>query len=254
MKIENNKMVAWITGASSGIGKELAKQLSSKGWRLALTSRNLKNLKLVAEELSEESLILSADVSNKEEIKLAYEKIINKFNKIDLCILNAGIYNSVDALKLDSSIFKKHMDVNYMGVVHCLELIIPHFLKNKIGHISIISSPTGWRGLPLASAYGPSKAALNNLAQSLRYQLEPKGIKIQIISPGFVSTNATPINEHKLPGIISSTLAAKKIIKALSSSSFETIVPNYYLLWLLYILKFLPENLSYKLIKWKTGY
>ena len=251
---KKSKRVAWITGASSGIGRELSKQLSSKGWKLALTARNIENLKSLADEMSDDTLIVPADVSNKNEIQTAYKEIIKKFKKIDLCILNAGIYNSVDALNIDSNVFKKHMDINYMGVVYPLEFLIPHFLKNKMGHISIISSPTGWRGLPLASAYGPSKAALINLAQSLRYQLEPNGIKIQIISPGFVLTNATPVNEHKLPGIISSELAAKKIIKALNSGSFETIVPNYYLLWLMYFLKFLPENIAYKIIKWKTGY
>ena len=139
---KKNKRVAWITGASSGIGRELSKQLSSKGWKLALTARNLENLKLIADEMSNDTLIVPADVSNKNEIQIAYKEIIKKFKKIDLCILNAGIYNSVDALNIDSNVFKKHMDINYMGVVYPLEFLIPHFLKNKMGHISIISSPT----------------------------------------------------------------------------------------------------------------
>ena len=247
------RKVAWVTGASSGIGKALSLKLSDEDWNLALTSRRVEELQKLSGDLKTDNIIAPADVSNINELSLACDNIFNKFETIDLCVLNAGIYKSVEGGKINSSIFNEHMQVNYMGVVNALELILPKMIKNKYGHIIIVSSPTGWRGLPRATAYGPTKAALKNLAESLRYSLELHNIRIQLVSPGFVKTEATPVNEHSLPGIISSEKAALHIINAIKSKSFEVIIPNTVMLWALYCLKYLPENIAHKILKWKIG-
>ena len=109
-------------------------------------------------------------------------------------------------------------------------------------------------GLPKAAAYGPTKSALKNLAESLRYELDAYGIKVQLFCPGFVSTEATPVGEHSLPGIITAEKAASLIYNSLSSKKFEVFIPNNILIWGLYLLKFLPDSLAHRLIKWKTGY
>ena len=253
MKNINRKLV-WITGASSGIGKELCYKFSEEGWNIALTARRKSELEKISKMLKNKNLVCSADVKSKSEVKLAFEELFSTFKKIDLAILNAGVYQSVDCKKIDSEIFKHHMEVNYLGVIHSLEQIIPKMISQRRGHIIIITSPTGWRGLPKAAAYGPTKSALKNLAQSLRYDLETLGIKVQLFCPSFVETESTPKGEHSLPGIISSNKAANLIYNSLNSNSFENFIPNNYLIWVLYLLKFLPENLSYKLIKWRTGY
>ena len=171
-----------------------------------------------------------------------------------MAILNAGIYKSVSYKNFNSKIFKDHIEINYMGVVNSLEKIIPKMIQQGYGHIAILTSPTGWRGLPKAAAYGPTKSALKNLAESLKFELEPLGIKIQLFCPGFVETEATPVGEHSLPGIISARKAANLIFNSLKSNYFEVFIPNNFVIWSLYILKFLPENLAHRLIKWRTGY
>ena len=253
MNMISNK-VAWITGASSGIGEELCYELSKKGYKIILTSRDLKKLKEVSRKIKTQSTIAKADVSNKEEIKSISKQFLTKYNKIDLCILNAGTYRSVDAKKIDSNIFLEHMLVNYMGVVNCLENIVPNMIKKNNGKILIVSSAAGIRGLPKASAYGPTKSALNNLAQSIRFDLEPKGIDVKIINLWFVLTKISPINEHNLPGVISASTAAKKIVENINSKKFEIVIPGYFMQRCLILSKFFPENWVFKIIKKFTGY
>lgn len=246
--------VAWVTGASSGIGEAICYELSNKGYDLILTSRNIEKLKKVAKKLKTNSFIAKADVSNSLEVKTASETFLKKFDKIDLCILNAGIYESVDAKKINSKIFLDHIMINYMGVVNCLENIIPDMIKKKSGKILIISSAAGIRGLPKAAAYGPSKSAINNLAQSIRFDLEPKGIIIKVINLWFVLTKISPIDEHQLPGVISPEIAAQKIIKNIDSKKFEIVIPNFFMQRLLILSKFIPEEWAFKIIKRFTGY
>ena len=253
MKNKINK-VAWVTGASSGIGEALCYELSNKGYDIVLTSRNIANLKKVSQKIKTKSFIAQADVSNAKEVKKAAKLFIKHFGKIDLCILNAGTYKSVDAKKIDSKIFLDHMMINYLGVVNCLENIIPNMIAKKMGKILIISSAAGIRGLPKAAAYGPSKSAINNLAQSIRFDLEPKGIIIKIINLWFVLTKISPIDEHQLPGVISTKIAAEKIVKNIDSKKFEIVIPNFFMQRLLILSKFIPEEWAFKIIKKFTGY
>ena len=252
--IQKDNKIVWITGASSGIGEELCYKFSMENWKVILTARRKEKLSKICNLIGNDSIVSPANISKKAEVKKAFNYFFKLTNKIDLAILNAGIYKSVNCENFNSDIFQEHMDINYMGVVHSLEQIIPKMKSQKFGHIVIITSPTGWRGLPKAAAYGPTKSALKNLAQSLRIELEPFGIKVQLFCPSFVSTEATPTGEHSLPGIISAKKAAHLIFKSLKTSSFEVFIPNNVLIWSLYLLKFLPENLSHKLIKWRTGY
>ena len=248
------KKVAWITGASSGIGEALCYKLSNEGWEIILTARRLEKLKNVSLKLKTNFMLVPADVTDEYQMKDAIKSIYRKFKSVDLCILNAGIYKSVDGKKIISKTYKEQMNTNYIGVINALEGIVPRMVDKGNGQIMVVASPTGWIGLPLASAYGPTKAALINLTQSLRYHLEPCGIKMQLVTPGFIYTESTPTNEHDLPGIISAEKAAILIFKAISSNRFQTMIPSNFLMWTLYLIKFLPEKLVFKLIKWKTGF
>ncbi len=249
-----NKKIVWITGASSGIGEELSYKFAQKGWKTALTARRKDKLEKINKKIGNENLICPADVSYKSDVKKAFKILERKYKNIDLAILNAGVYTSVSINDFDSKVFRQHMEINYMGVVNALEQIIPKMIAQKSGHIAIITSPTGWRGLPKAAAYGPTKSALKNLAESLRFELDAYGIKVQLFCPGFVLTEATPVGEHSLPGIITAEKAASLIYHSLSSKKFEVFIPNNTLIWSLYLLKFLPDSLAYRLIRWKTGY
>tara|TARA_X000000368_G_scaffold110314_1_gene85836 strand:+ start:320 stop:1078 length:759 start_codon:yes stop_codon:yes gene_type:complete len=252
--MKQNKKLVWITGASSGIGKELCYKFSQENWDIALTARRKDKLVKITKEIGSNNTICPANVADKSEVEQAFNKLLKSHNKIDLAILNAGIYKSVSCKNFNSKIFKDHIEINYMGVVNSLEKIIPKMIQQGYGHIAILTSPTGWRGLPKAAAYGPTKSALKNLAESLKFELEPLGIKIQLFCPGFVETEATPVGEHSLPGIISARKAANLIFNSLKSNYFEVFIPNNFVIWCLYILKFLPEKLAHRLIKWRTGY
>jgi short-subunit dehydrogenase len=138
-----------------------------------------------------------------------------------------------------------------MGVVHVLDCLIPAFKSTGSGHIAIMGSTAGYRGLPRSAAYGPTKAALANLAEALYLDLEPYGIKVQMISPGFVETEATAVNDFKMPQIISAHTAATKIIKGLNRNQFEICFPAGFV-WVMKLLSVLPHALYTPIIKWIT--
>ena len=140
----------------------------------------------------------SCDVQDHEKLK----NIAKEVEAPDLLFLNAGIYSPVNASEINLDIYKKHLNINYLGVLNSYEAFLPGLIKKQNGHIIIMSSVSGWIGLPKAAAYGPTKAALRSFAQSARYDLNPKGIKVQLCSPGFVETKATSINDFYMPGLI----------------------------------------------------
>ena len=240
----------FITGASSGIGKALAIALSSKGHIVSVVARREERLQKLQEEQRNIN-IFPADVSNRSEIKKIVEASIRSAGSIDCAILNAGKYLPLGGVELNSAEFSEHMLVNYMGVVHVLDILIPEFRNLHKGHIVIMGSTAGYRGLPRSAAYGPTKAALANLAEALYLDLTPFGIKVQIISPGFVETEATAINNFKMPQIISADRAAVHIIKGLKSKQFEICFPTAFV-YIMKFLKILPHSLYFKIIKWVT--
>lgn len=240
----------FITGASSGIGKALAISLASKGHTVSIVARRKGHLRKLQEE-QENIHIFPADVSNSLEIKKIVKACIENVGSIDCAILNAGKYMPLGANELNSNEFYEHMLVNYMGVVHILDILIPEFRKINRGHIVIMGSTAGYRGLPRSAAYGPTKAALANLAEALYLDLTPLGIKVQIISPGFVETEATAINDFKMPQIISAEKAAVHIIKGLESKQFEICFPAGFVS-IMKFLKILPYSLYFKIINWVT--
>ena len=215
----------FITGASSGIGQALALALSSDGHHVTTVARRLERLqKLQADSPNINSF--AGDVSNLSDMQNIIEECTRHYGPIDCAILNAGKYVPLGGADINSSEFYDHMMVNYMGVVHVLDCLVPTF-KNKLsGHIAIMGSTAGYRGLPRSAAYGPTKAALANLAEALYLDLQPYGIKVQIISPGFVKTEATAVNDFEMPQIISASKAATKIIKGLNSNKFEISFPT----------------------------
>ena len=181
---------AIITGASEGIGCSLAKLLVKNGWEVIGISRNIKKLNSLNKELSKCKGVFkpfACDVQNFRKL-VSIEK---KINIPDLLFLNAGIYTPIDASNKNIEHFKHHINVNYLGVINAYEAFLPRMIKANTGHIIIMSSISGWIGLPKAAAYGPTKAALRSFAQSIRYDLNSKGIKVQVCSPGFVETSAT---------------------------------------------------------------
>ena len=193
-----------------------------------------------------------ADVRDANAIAAAVIDSVKTYGPIDVAILNAGIYAPQDGCQITPSIYAEHMDVNYMGVVNGLAAIIPRMLAAGVGQIVIISSVAGWRGLPKAAAYAPTKAALIALAESLYFDLTPKNIKIQIMCPGFVDTEATAVNDFDMPDLLTAETAAEHIISGMKSNIFSHDFPKSFTRKLK-LLKFLPDWLYFALVKKQTG-
>ena len=237
---ENQKKI-WITGASSGIGKALAEKFSLEGWKVAISARR----KEILDEMAEKENIFSypLDVTNQNQIKDVFSKIINDFGDLDLCVFSSGTYDP----KLEQEINIKQnqfvMETNFFGVLYCIKSVEKYFKDKKAGHISIVSSIAAYRGLPNSSGYGPSKAALTNLTESLYFDFKKHNVRISLISPGFIKTPLTDKNEFRMPFIKSPEFAAEKMFNGLTKTkSFEIHFPKA----LTIILKFL-RILPYKI-------
>ena len=241
-----------ITGASSGIGCSLAQKLASKGWRVSAIARRYEKLTELQEKVGS-VLPLAADVSVPEQIKSALLKAENASGPVDIAILNAGIYSPVNLKNFSSETFVKQMQVNYFGIIHCLDYLLPVMLARGSGHLALMGSVAGYRGLPKSAAYGPTKAAIQNLAESLYFDLNPKGIKLQLINPGFVETEATAVNNFVMPDLISSDVAADHVIQGLHEDIFEISFPKSFVRKMK-LMRLLPTNAYLNLTAKLTGY
>ena len=185
-----NKVV-WITGASSGIGKALAIELSQQKVKLILSSRNKEELELVKKQCqnSSEIEILPLDLEDYLNVQKKVDKAIALFDKVDILVNNGGISQRSLAKETQIAVDKRIMDVNYLGTVALSKALLPHFIKNKKGHFVVTTSIVGKIGTPLRSSYAASKHALHGFFDSLRAEQYKNNIIVTLVCPGFVHTN-----------------------------------------------------------------
>ena len=241
----------FITGASAGIGAALAKMLTDDGHAVSAVARRKQRLAAI-ENATDLFRGYAADVRDADAIAAAVASSHDTFGPVDVAILNAGIYVPQDGKHIEPGVYADHMNINYMGVVNALAAVVPKMLAAGRGHIILISSVAGWRGLPKAAAYGPTKAALISLAESLYFDLTPKNIKIQVICPGFVDTEATAVNDFNMPDLMSAETAAKHIITEMKSDMFLVSFPKSFTRKIKF-LKYLPDRLYFSLVGKQTG-
>ena len=243
--IKDQKKI-WITGASSGIGKALAEKFSLEGWRVAISARRKEILDKMASNKNIASYPL--DVTNQNQINEVSSKIINDFGSLDLCVFSSGTYDPKLEQEINIKQNKFVMETNFFGVLYCVKSVEKYFKDKKNGHISIVSSIAAYRGLPNSSGYGPSKAALTNLAESLYFDFKKYNVRISLVSPGFIKTPLTDKNEFPMPFIKSPEYAAEKMFNGLTkSNSFEIHFPKALTL-LLKFLRILPYRIYLFLI------
>ena len=182
---ENQKKI-WITGASSGIGKAVAEKFANEGWKVAVSARR----KELLDELAEHNNISSfpLDVTNQSQINNVFKDVLNTFGDIDICLFSSGTYEPKDEQNIDPDKIKNVINVNFLGVIDCVKVVEDYFKNKKSGHISIVSSIAGYRGLPNSSGYGPSKAALTNFSESIYFDFKKFGVRVSVVSPGFIKT------------------------------------------------------------------
>ncbi|MBI1383876.1 MAG: SDR family NAD(P)-dependent oxidoreductase [Rhizobiales bacterium] len=251
MGVKDRMRVAWITGASSGIGRELAILLARQGWRVVASARSAEALDELA--AGEPAIVpLAVDVADATAVEAAHQRIVNAHGDVDLLVAAAGVWHMMDPVDYDAAKFRQAMEVNHLGVVHAVLAVVGPMRARRSGHIAIVSSVSGYRGLPRAAAYGPTKAALINLAETLRGDLAGDGIKVQVVNPGFVATPMTAANTFPMPFIISASEAAAAILRGLSSRRFEIAFP-WKLVLLMKLLALLPPGLFFALTRRLAG-
>jgi len=242
----------WITGASSGIGRELALHYARQGDSVAVSARRRQELETLAARLPGRIAAFPVDVTDAGAMAAAVAAIEAALGPLDVAILNAGIYAEAAIDPFDLALFRRHVEINYMGVVNGIAAILPRFLARGAGQIAVISSVAGYRGLPQAAAYGPTKAALINLCESLKPDLDRRGVRISIVNPGFVRTPMTAPNTFTMPFLMAPDVAARRIAEGLDAGKFEVTFPRRFT-FMLKLARLLPYGLYFRLVKRATG-
>jgi NADP-dependent 3-hydroxy acid dehydrogenase YdfG len=251
-KIANwSEQRVWIVGASAGIGAATARILLANGARVALSARRADTLTAVADD-HPNALVAPLDVIDHASVLAARDEIVAQWQGIDLVLVVAGTYNEMRADHFDLSVANDLIDLNVRGVLNCLDAALPVLLKQGGGGIGIVGSVAGYSGLPKALIYGPSKAALINLAESLFLDLRPRGIAVYLINPGFVETPLTAGNDFAMPALISATAAAQKIVTDIEHGRFHIHFPKRFTNWLR-LARILPYRPYFWLIHKVTG-
>ncbi|MCI5044211.1 MAG: SDR family NAD(P)-dependent oxidoreductase [Aquisalinus sp.] len=243
--------IAWITGASYGLGRALAEHMARKGWQVAISARSEDDLKVFAAESKSWKGQVHAypcDITNLDDLKQAVVKIEADIGPIEIAVLNAGTHQPMRAHEFDANVFRKLTDINLMGTVNCIEALLPGFYKRQSGQIAVVSSVAGYRGLPTSAAYGMTKAGLINMAEALKPEFDEANILIQVVSPGFVRTPLTDKNDFPMPFIMEPEDAARAFYKGLVSRRFEIVFP-----WqmgiIFKLIRMLPAPLAFALTK-----
>ena len=245
--------VIWRTGASTGIGKSLAIKFSKNGWKVAISARRAEILNDISRQ-NENIFPFPLDVTNREDCKKVFLEIKNKLQNIDICVFSTGTWDPKKEKEIDVDQIENVMKVNFFGTLNSIKSVEKYFKDLGKGHISIVSSIAGYRGLPNSTGYGPSKSALNNLTESLYFDFKKYGVRISLISPGFIKTPMTDKNDFKMPFLKTSEYAADKIYDGLVNTNvFEIHFPKQLTLTLK-LLKILPNWLYLKLVGKLTKY
>lgn len=232
--------VVWITGASTGIGRELALRLAEKGAMVAASARSEPKLaELAAAHPNIRTYPL--DVTDQVAVAQITKKIIDDLGPISLAILNAGIWELMSAANFSLETARKSFEVNYFGVVNALEPVMRSMIDRNSGHIAIVSSVAGYRGG--GAAYSPTKAALISLSEALYPQLKASGVNLTVICPGFVETPMTAEKKSvPMPFQITVDQAAKTIIAGLERKKYEIVFP-WQMAFLMKLMRILPNRL-----------
>lgn len=236
----------WIVGASSGIGQATAAMLHGLGARVVVSARNAQSLATFV-DAHPGSQALALDATRRQDVRAAATQLLAR-GPLDCVVYCAGHYTAMRADALDVADMVRHCEVNYIGALYLLDAVLPAMLVRGSGHISLVGSVAGYRGLPNSLAYGPTKAALINLAETLYLDLHGKGLGVSIINPGFVQTPLTTGNDFAMPALLTPEQAASAILQGWALGAFEIHFPRRFTLWLK-ALRILPNRLFFQLVR-----
>lgn len=247
----------WVVGASSGIGQALAQQLHAAGATVLVSARNEAALQdFVARHPGSHALPL--DVTDRPAMGDAMQEVLRLIEQVrpggmlDMVVFCAAHYRAQRATSFDLADALMHQRINVGGALNLLDVVLPVLMRQKGGHLSLIASVAGYRGLPQSLAYGPTKAALINLAESLYLDLQPLGVGVSVINPGFVRTPLTAGNEFAMPALLTPAQAAQAILAGWAKGRFEIHFPRRFTLWLKFM-RHLPHRLYFPAVRRLTG-
>lgn len=240
---------AWIVGASSGIGAAVAALLHERGAAVHVTARNAQALEAFA-TAHPGALALPADARDGAQLRAAAETIL-RAGPLDLVVYCAGTYQPLRATSFDLRVAREHLDVNYGGALNLVDIVLPSLL-GRGGHLSLVASVAGYRALPNSLAYGPTKAALIQLAETLHLDLSPLGIGVSVVNPGFVATPLTAQNRFRMPALQTPEQAAAAIVRGWERGRFEIHFPRRFT-FVLKLLRLLPFRLYGAIVRKGTG-
>jgi NAD(P)-dependent dehydrogenase (short-subunit alcohol dehydrogenase family) len=242
----------WIVGASSGIGQATAAALHRQGARVIVSARGAEALDSFARE-HPGSVALPLDVTRHDDMRAAAQAVQRHARGAPALVMYcAGHYRALRATGFDHADMLRHLDVNYTGVLHLLDAVLPMLIGAGSGHLCLVGSVAGYRGLPNSLGYGPTKAALNNLAENLYLDLHPLGLGVSIVNPGFVETPLTAQNHFHMPALISPDEAAGHILKGWAKGRFEMNFPRRFTAWMR-LLRCLPDSWYFAAASRVTG-
>ena len=245
--MNENEKIVWITGASSGIGKALAIKFANNGWQVAASARR-ENL---LQELNNNNSSIHSfpiDVKDEKKTEKVFQNIVEKFKSIDICVFCTGIHDPDSERELSADKIREIMETNFFGTLNCIMAVNKYFREKRSGHISIVSSVAGYRGLPAAAGDCSSKAALSSLAESLYFDFKRYNVRVSLVSPGFIKTPMTDKNKFPMPMIKSPEYAAEKMFVGLTKKNvFEIHFPFVFTI-MMKLLKIMPNWLYLLLI------
>ena len=243
--------VALVTGASSGIGWELARQLAAEGCKVGLVARRekpLAELHSLISNAGSTAAVAVADVGDRGQVESAFRHIRESLGPVDLVVANAGVGKPTVLDPVNMADVEEMIRINVMGVIYTLSAALPEMLARKTGHLVAVSSLAGYRSLPGESAYCASKAAVNAYMDGLRIHLRGSGVRVTTACPGFVKTPMTADNTFHMPGLMDAATAAGRILRAIRAGTKVYNFP-----WRLHLMVKLSRWLPDRLINWVMG-
>lgn len=240
----------WLVGASTGIGLACAQALRAAGAQVVISARHPQG---VLDWAQQDAGVQwhALDVGDHAEVQATARAILAR-GPLDLVVYAAGYYRAQRAIAMNMEDLLQHDKVNYQGALQVIDAVLPALLARQSGHISLLSSVAGWRGLPNGLAYGPTKAALTHLAETLYMDLQDQGIGVSVINPGFVATPLTAQNQFPMPALISPEEAARQMLKGWAKGQFDIHFPKRFTVWLK-LLRLLPYRFYFPLVRKLTG-
>lgn len=243
---------AWIIGASSGIGRELARELAGRGWRVIVSARNADALASLRNEHGDAMIDIPFDVLDAGALTSALDDIAGRTGPVDLLICSAAFWRMGGLADTSPEDFTRTLATNVVAPFTLIQQTLERELLRPGATVAVLSSVAGFNGLPNAVAYGSSKAALTHMAESLRFDLAALGFSMCVVHPGFVATPMTADNPFPMPFIMPADAAARRILAGIERGRFEIAFPRR-LVWVLKLIRALPYGLAFPLLKRLTG-